>query len=462
MTTRINLIKSIGKVLIFILLVCSALYFVQKPLLHDQDNKKFQHVKGFYAEERNKLDAVYIGASNVYPWYEPPVAWHNYGIRSFDFSVPLMPSRAVRYFAEEALKTQPDALLVININSFKDVKLDYRRVHIVADNMKFSGTKVNMINDLCEHADEPIEAGDRMEFFFPMIRFHSGWSGLDSEHFVRKVNGLKGGEHDVGFFSLSQDISEKARFKDKRVKASEEQIQALDELVGFLKERKAKALFVFTPQMLKKSVTAQLGYLLDRAEKQGCDVLDLVSEKMAVDTIGLDYSEDLYDNYHTNVHGAIKYTGFLADYIQKRYSIEDRRGDSGTADWDEAVKKYFGLISPYTLDFERDLAKRTLELTQPETISFEAGKKTISIKWSPVEGAGGYAIYRKKLINKKEETTTDWEKIKEVDSSTVEYNDDGLKGKKTYYYTVVPVRNEGGDAVYGCFNYSGVSARTLG
>ena len=96
-----------GKILkfvIFILLFVVLAAFILSPFKVD-DQRMYQHVTNFYREKNGTLDAVYIGSSNVYPWYEPPVAWDKYGIRTYDFSVPGMPARALKYVTEEQAQT---------------------------------------------------------------------------------------------------------------------------------------------------------------------------------------------------------------------------------------------------------------------------------------------------------------------------------------------------------------------
>ena len=459
MTDKKAVLKTCIKVVCFILLLLLVVYFVQKPFVHDQDNKKFQHLKGFYAEDRNTLDFIYIGASNVYPWYEPPVAWNNYGITSFDISVPLMPARSIRYLAEEVFKTQPDALIVVNLNTFKPGKLDMVRIHNIADNMKLSGTKVDMVNDLSEHADERIRKKDRFEFYFPMIRYHSGWSELKSDNFVRKVDGLKGGEHHIGFMRLSKDISGKVSFPQKRTEPDGSTEQALHDLIDYLKSKNAKALFILTPQMLGEKGIAPLKYMADEVESLGYPVLDLVNEEKAIGGIGLDYTQDLYDSNHTNVHGAAKYTNFLADYISRNYKIKDKRGDKAYSGWDEAVEQYYDLTASYTLDFERTLSERALDLKRPDELTASAENGKAVIRWSPVNGAEGYAVYRRRKTDDEDEQYTHWKCLGTIDGSSTSFTDKETKKKKEYCYTVVPVSYDNGKETYGCFDYSGVSVK---
>lgn len=452
-------IRNVAKVICFVILLCLVVLSVQKPFIRDEDHKRFQHLNGFYAEPKNSLDAVYVGASNVYPWYEPPIAWDNYGIKTFDLSVPGMPARAVRYTVEEALKTQPDALYVFNLNNFKNWIIGYVRIHNIVDYFHFSTTKINMINDLAEHSD--IRMRDRMEFYLPLIRIHSGWSELKSEDFVKKLSGFKGGDSYLSFFHVSQDQTSKKVTTSERNKPRDYRKENLKDLVDYLKARKVKALFISEPQAVNSErYVSELNTLADYVESEGFDVLNLLDEDSDFDDVGIEIKYDFKDAKHVNIHGAQKYTKYLAAYLQKKYGFKDQRKKPGSPDWDEAVKKYYGVISQHTLDFERDLSKRSLELVRPGDLACKVSGRDIKVTWSPVEGAEKYYIYRKQLISKDEDLYTSWKKIAETENGATSYTDSGLKKKKTYYYTVVPVKFESGKPVYGCFDYQGVSGKT--
>ena len=56
--------------------------------------------------------------------------------------------------------------------------------------------------------------------------------------------------------------------------------------------------------------------------------------------IGLDYNKDLYNNNHVNVFGAEKYTDFVAEYIDKKYDLPDKRGDEAFSDWNTCYDEF--------------------------------------------------------------------------------------------------------------------------
>ena len=104
----------------------------------------YQQIAGFYKEPAASLDAVYIGASHVYAFFEAPVAWKNQGITVFPFSSGSQPLAAVPFLIQEIKKTQPQALIILNINELTGPPSS-TEIHFLTDHMPFSCNKADML-----------------------------------------------------------------------------------------------------------------------------------------------------------------------------------------------------------------------------------------------------------------------------------------------------------------------------
>lgn len=56
--------------------------------------------------------------------------------------------------------------------------------------------------------------------------------------------------------------------------------------------------------------------------------------------MGIDPTTDFYDNNHTNILGAEKYTRFLANYIDAEYDLPDRSLDPAYAQWHDGCETW--------------------------------------------------------------------------------------------------------------------------
>lgn len=57
--------------------------------------------------------------------------------------------------------------------------------------------------------------------------------------------------------------------------------------------------------------------------------------------------DDYYNAGHTNIHGALKLTHYLSDYIYRNYDPCGIDNDPINASWDEDYQKYMDIIEPY-------------------------------------------------------------------------------------------------------------------
>ena len=198
---------------VFALAVLAALICVQQ-IFKIPDYSIYSRERGFKQEKKDTLDAVYIGASHVFSFYEPPLAWNDYGIAVFDYAIPSMTLASVEYRIREACKTQPDALYIINLNIFKPKKANQQILHRNIDYMPWSLNKLKMMWTLFRKAG--VWGIKRAEYFMPIIRFHSSWSELKSENYDHPVNGLKGAYTRRLYLELVTDMTGQFSFTQER------------------------------------------------------------------------------------------------------------------------------------------------------------------------------------------------------------------------------------------------------
>lgn len=435
-------------ILVLIVMVIEPVFRIGEPRLN-------QIVEAFYSEEDNALDVVYVGSSNAYASWQAPLAWENHGIAACTYSVPSMPANALPYVIEECRKTQPDALYIVNLNMFKDEAFSPAQLHYTVDNMPFSSTKVKLISELAPELD--CYGLDQLEYYFPMIRFHSRWSTLDKSDFVNPYNGLKGGSKYGIFLSWCQDVTNMWGKTEDRVPLGQSQLDQMTALLDYCEKENVKLLLVKVPQAIESTGTlAELNSLYDLAVERGFDVLDFPD---GIEELDLDLTTDFYNSNHFNIHGSVKYTNYVAGYIVEKYGLEDHRGDPAYASWEEASAAYHKEICNYTTDFERACALRDYTLNAITGITTTVYGQEITVKWPAVENADGYAVYRR--VKDEENAWCGWEKLAEVDGKTLSYTDSELPIHTNYGYTVIAFRNDGEAKLYGKINYEG-SAKVTG
>ena len=439
---------------ILIRLICFVICFavlygiVKKPFRLD-DSRIYPTVQGFYEEPEDSLDAVYLGASNVYAYWQAPLAWKDFGYAVYSMSVPAMPVQAVKYMIKECRKTQPDALYIVNINQFRSVECSASEIHYLVDYLPFSKEKVDLINTLSDTAG--ISGLDRLEFYFPIIRYHSTWSELESDDFLYDLEGVKAASYFSTFLKKGVDVSAGYYTTEERTDPTDIQLEVLDELLDYCEQENVKILFVSVPQSIKNdTILTQRNALADIITERGFDYVDL---HVKAEEMGLDLTQDFYNTLHTNIHGSAKYTYYLGQYLSEHYDFEDKRDAAGYESWNEAWEEYEAIIAPFLMDFEQTHEPRDYELSAPELGKCVVDGQNITVSWGASEGAEGYLIYRRQA-DLTIQIISPLECIAEVDGDTLSYLDTDLSTNTRYVYTVVPIRQEDGVTVYGNYDIS--------
>jgi len=207
---------------------------------------------------------------------------------------------------------------------------------------------------------------------------------------------------------------------------------------------KVEVLFITVPQSVgDKARIERYNALNKMIRERGYKTLCLED---AIDEIGLDLENDYYNAEHTNIHGSVKYTDYLSQYLVKNYGFADKRENKKYADWNKTVEEYRKITDSRVFPWETDISHRDYSLSAPK-IKLKSLNSKIDISWNKVSGADGYVLYRKT------ESSGTWKKLKTTDS--LNFSDKEVVSDRNYYYAVVPYKLKDGQRYYGNCYYHG-------
>lgn len=430
--------KKIILLLVFLLLVVIVLGAANHILGSSGDATGRQLIRGFYHEPKNSVDAVYIGGSDVFMFFQPPLAWRNHGIAVWNFASNAQPFAAAEDLIREASKRQPEALYIISVASAYSSSTEAEWVHTLTDYLPLSANKLHLISTLADMTE--LKGAQQLEFYFPVLRFHTRWNELTEEDFRFVSNGLKGGIANKGNLRTVEDVTETWIMTEERQEADSFAVERMESLLDYCDKSGLQFLFVAPPMTKTPEIWAQLNSLCDRITARGYTVLHLEHE---TDIYALDTAADFYNTGHVNIHGSIKYTDYLCRYLEENYGFTDRRGQADYADWDEAAALYEQKIHRYVLPFEIDAAPRTLDLP-----AVEAERSGSGLFWMPVSGADGYGVFLRQ-----EDGT--WLLADELDAYEIYWNCPAEDST----VIVVAYRLENGVRCWGCFDTTVTSTK---
>jgi len=441
--------KIVLRTVAFLLLLAFAIYAIPWKLFGADNPGSHARAKSFYKENRGSLDAVVLGASNVHQFWQPAIGWQKRGIAVCNLSFDSLPILSFRYLIAEARKTQPNALYIINLSTFKQKgAIDtIEKYHNVVDYMPLSVERVKFIQTISEKSG--FSLGQQLELLFPFIRFHSRWNELESWSYGAREYQYKTSRVHQSFTHGVVDCSKKYKVYDSRTKPLSGASQVLNDLLDYLDREHVNALFIKVPQVIPKKKQGRLNALEDQLKARGYPCLDLMKEYEAY---GLNPQRDFYNKNHTNIRGSLKLTEYMADYLAEQYHFADKRGQAEYADWDEAGRDYDRLIDSWILPFERE-KNLWQDLPAPKINEAKAEGTGIRLTWSASRGADGYVIYRKT----DEEDDGHWKLLATVGADALSYLDEALSANTRYTYCVAPFCDADGQKAYGNYKIGGAS-----
>ena len=440
--------KFLLKSIVFVLLFALCLAPVNRVLSQPLDRRSYQWVAGFYEEPEDSLDAVYIGSSNVYAFWNPLLAWDSQGIAVYSYASNDQPFAAVPYLIDEVRKTQPDALIIVNVNSLHDTVIKETHMHYLVGNMPMSLNRLKLTKHLADEAGYSLS--ESMEFYFPIIRFHERWSELKEADFEFEINGLKGASIYANHLQGVKNITADYQVGIEPSVPEDAVLDTLNSLLDYCDAHSVNILFVTVPWAEENVETVNnFLYLNDLIESRGYPVLDLMDK---LDEIGLETKKDYYNETHTNIHGSVKFTRYLSQYLVENYGFRDKRGEEAYSSWEEGRKAYAAYLDPQVLDIEYNGAVRDYTLAEPGSLRAKEQDSCVTVTWSAVEGAEGYCVYKKTGSGR-------WKRLAEV--TETQFIDTQMRNDVTWMYRVVPLRyDETGEVCYGRFAYSGASIKS--
>lgn len=435
--------KKCIKAITFILLFVVSFSFITRIVTVSSSNMEYQWMSGIYEEPEGSLDAVYLGSSNCYAFWNPNLAWEEYGIAVYPYTCSSQPLIVAEYLIKEARKTQPNAVFVVNINTLGDGSVSDTVMHRLLDFMPLSQNKLELTDYLCDLAD--LSFSDRLEYYLPIIRYHEKWAELTADNFSTEINDLKGGNAYSWHLGDVKDVSGDYKTSEESLDISEALEQSINSLLDYCDEENVKIVFVTVPRAEAKMETVQKFNTVNKLiTDRGYPIIDLMD---CPEEVNIDPSTDYYNNTHTNIHGALKLTHYISEYLIENYDFEDKRQDEAYSSWNESYEKYADIIAPYVLDIELDPKHRDFELSAPDNLKVTTDNKAVTVSWDSVQNADGYIVY-KQLGNGA------WSAINDITDTS--YSDTDVKAETVYSYTVVPYKTVDGEKIYGNYLYNGL------
>lgn len=374
-------LKYLGKCICFLLILILLLQitnFILLPKYYtDQDWPTTSTFIGFYQMQPDTIDVLTFGSSHMASGFNPQELYAEYGIRSYNLSCEQQNILVSYYWLVEALRTQqPKALILDCFFLFPyDDEMPFNSsescLRKAVDYMKPTTAKRAMIRDICE-LDSTQSA---LSYYFPNIRFHTRWYGLNKSDFRFHVDGaaskLKG-------YCPFQTACETDNFNpftaDPSVPAESfhpVMENYLEKITQLCKENGIKLILVKTPTTAHN--VARYNAIRAFADIHELDFYDFNESSVYHDS-DFDFLNDMYDNGHCSISGAGKVTSYLGRVLSSECSVPS----VADSQWENAMGYYNDTLRDYRLPEKTDILEYLEALNQDDYIIFLSAKEDIA------------------------------------------------------------------------------------
>ena len=314
--------KRAAALAVFLIVILAVLYLLQKLLMpkYMSDIPEGAMVEEYYRETTGH-EVLFVGDCEVYENFSPITLYEDYGITSYIRGSAQQLTWQSYYLLEDALRYETPKVVVFNVLAMKYNEPQseaYNRMSI--DGMKMSASKIGAIRA------SMTEEEHMLDYFFPILRYHSRWSDLSSEdvkYMFHKDKVSHNGYYMRVDVRPAEDFPEPEKLSDYTL--GDKAMEYLDRMRMLCEEKGIDLVLVKSPSLYPYWYDEWDEQIVDYAEKYGLAYFNY--EKLAPE-IGIDYNTDTYDaGLHLNLSGAEKLSEYFGAYLKENFELTDYRND---------------------------------------------------------------------------------------------------------------------------------------
>ncbi len=325
-------------------LVFAFLFFCLQRLLmpkYTREAEEGRLTAEYYGSDKNH-DVLFVGDCEVYENISPVTLWREYGISSYVRGSPQQLIWHSYYMLEDALRYETPKIVVFNVLSMKYGEPQNEAYNRLAlDGMRFSSTKLKAIKASMKSEESLIS------YLFPILRFHSRWNELNSDdlkYMFRSTPQLSVGGYLMRVDTRPLNTDPPVGHQLMDYSFADICWEYLEKMRSLCEENGIQLVLMKAPTVAPYWYPEWESQIREYAEKHSLKYYNFLDH---VETIGIDYTTDTYDEgQHLNVWGAEKLSAFFGKELAA-IGAPDRRAEKDFAEsWAklceryDAVKKY--------------------------------------------------------------------------------------------------------------------------
>lgn len=361
------------------LLTFIAIFVVVAETVYFRDvNPEVIRQDGFHLEQKNSLDMVILGSSEVFCGYNPALGYKKTKLTGYNYAHSENVSTLWKYEIKDILSCQKPEILIIEANGLIGEKKGFTNQslikHIANNMIPMLPARMELIKDRVNGAE--------LHDYFPFISNHSKLKRNDYKELLplwKRNYALLRGSYVHKYRTNIPKPWEESSYKGIKPIKKEAKV-SLREILRQCKESNIKhVVFVRFPHLVVNKNTAnrykRYSDVKNIVEKEGFDFIDL--DKMKKD-MGIT-AEDFRDPEHLYYTGQKKFSEWLPNFIMKKYDISPRKQtEKNIREWENSVT-YVDLFYKYIEDYSKRNPKK-IERSDRKNIGLNFSENQALIK----------------------------------------------------------------------------------
>lgn len=277
----------------------------------------FSNVYTFHDMPEQSIEVIAYGSSRAWRSIDSMEMYENYGIGIYNYSASWQAINTTYLFFTDSLQTQSPKVAIFEVRNVSEVleDVDMNGQIYVTTALESSGYKAEYLQQ-CFNG----ELERYLSCYLPILVFHSNWSNLTIQNFIRNSNDTNFYES-MGF--QGDDTVKSIEPVDTstfiQYELDDTSLEILDDIVSICDDENIEIIFYIAP------FSGEYNYddaMSQYAEDNDCAYINFFDYMEELD---IDWETDFIDINHLNTNGAQKLSDYLAQYIVDNYDVTDMR-----------------------------------------------------------------------------------------------------------------------------------------
>lgn len=315
----------------------------------------------FYSQTNHSADVLVFGSSHAAVDIDSAILYNDAGITSYTLWGSGQPIWNTYYYMKEALDYRPPKLIILEAFTLF-VEYDYADESSIVKNTYGIRDLRNFVNAVKVSATEE----EWLDYWVRIGRYHNRYLDLgkvdfNSEHAFPYVPSFKGSE--LSFATNPQypmPVISQFDLTDCTGTMTDKCEEYFRKCIELAQSKNIPILIAVSPFPLNERQARVYEEAAQIAAEYG---VDTVNGNLMYQELGMDFTSDMADGDHLNYVGALKWTSYLANYIQENYDLPDRRSDPAYDSWAENARIIQSLRDDQSLRDSSDINQYLALLT---------------------------------------------------------------------------------------------------